>query len=221
VASCSNFRQNSDELLGVEVALVGGKSECALRGDRGDEVDRVAGTGGGHDRGVPDRCPGGAGVVIRAQVRLRGIEPRVEARIARQSLLKRREPSRCLFFCIHEYALRLPVGGGEVMRHQIWHLLMAGSRRCAIRAFPVTAGATRAWLGRSSCWSSPNTIRLCTWKMRRRVCSWRKRSTSRATERCSADSPKSPQRRRVRFLRFSAHHGAVVSLARFQVFRRS
>jgi hypothetical protein len=46
---------------------VGGKAECALRGDRGDEVDRVAGTGGGHDRGVSDWCPGGAGVVIRAQ----------------------------------------------------------------------------------------------------------------------------------------------------------
>src|SRR3977135_2897635 len=67
VASCSNFRQNSGELLGVEVALVGGKAECALRGDRGDEIDRVAGTGGAHDRSVSDRGPGGAGVVIRAQ----------------------------------------------------------------------------------------------------------------------------------------------------------
>jgi hypothetical protein len=76
-----------------------------------------------------------------------GIEPRVEARIARQSLLKRRDAPSCLFY-IHEQALQLPVGGTDVMRHQIWHLLMAGSSpRCAIRVIPIAAGAHAGMAG--------------------------------------------------------------------------
>jgi transcriptional regulator with XRE-family HTH domain len=84
----------------------------------------------------------GAGIVPQE-----GIEPRVEARMARQSLLKRRDPPRCIFY-IHEHAFRLTVGSAEVMRHQVWHLLMATSHpRCAIRVIPVAAGAHAGMAG--------------------------------------------------------------------------
>jgi hypothetical protein len=67
--------------------------------------------------------------------------------MARQNLLKRRNAPSCLFY-IHEQALQLPVGGVEVMRHQIWHLLMASSSpRCAIRVIPIAAGAHAGMAG--------------------------------------------------------------------------
>lgn len=42
------------------------------------------------------------------------VEDRVSARLGRQSLFGREHPARFTFF-IHEFALRLPVGGPAVM----------------------------------------------------------------------------------------------------------
>jgi len=61
-----------DEHLGVQRAVVDGEPQRALRGDRGDHVDRMPGAGGAHYRGVADRRPGGAGVVVRADPGLIG-----------------------------------------------------------------------------------------------------------------------------------------------------
>ncbi|TQJ02093.1 hypothetical protein FB471_1810 [Amycolatopsis cihanbeyliensis] len=69
------------------------------------------------------------------------IESRVRARLARQALLSR--SSRCHFvFFIHEFALRLPVGGAEVMSEQLHHLLRLSVRPyVTVRVIPAAAGA--------------------------------------------------------------------------------
>ncbi|WP_158895351.1 helix-turn-helix domain-containing protein [Amycolatopsis anabasis] len=65
---------------------------------------------------------------------------RVEARLARQSLLRRPNPPECTFF-IHENALRTMIGGPEIMDEQILHLLALSSKpHCAIRVVPRSAG---------------------------------------------------------------------------------
>ncbi|CRK58511.1 Putative DNA-binding protein [Alloactinosynnema sp. L-07] len=70
-----------------------------------------------------------------------GIEPRVQARMERQILLKRRVPPEFTFY-IHENALRLPVGGAQVMHEQMLHLLFVASRQfCSIQVVPEAAGA--------------------------------------------------------------------------------
>jgi transcriptional regulator with XRE-family HTH domain len=55
------------------------------------------------------------------------IDDRVAARLARQSLFSRERPARFTFY-LHEYALRLPVGGPAVMREQLAHLLRMARR---------------------------------------------------------------------------------------------
>lgn len=69
-----------------------------------------------------------------------GIEPRVRARMARQSLLRRISPPDIVFY-MHEAALRLQVGGPQVMHEQLLHLLLLSSQsRCAIRVIPEGIG---------------------------------------------------------------------------------
>ncbi|MET1071411.1 MAG: helix-turn-helix transcriptional regulator [Umezawaea sp.] len=74
-----------------------------------------------------------------------GIEPRVEARLNRQSMLHRAEAPLCAFY-IHEAALNNKVGEGWVMEDQMMHLmLMSNWRKISIRVVPRSApGAT--WL---------------------------------------------------------------------------
>jgi hypothetical protein len=50
----------------MQAALVSGKAQLALGGDRREQVDPEPVAGGGHHRGLPDRRPGRAGVVVRA-----------------------------------------------------------------------------------------------------------------------------------------------------------
>jgi hypothetical protein len=77
------------------------------------------------------------------------IEGRVDARLLRQSLFNRTYPlpPRSTFF-IHEFALRLPVGGREVMSDQLHHLLRMSVRsRITLRMIPATAGGHAAIAG--------------------------------------------------------------------------
>jgi transcriptional regulator with XRE-family HTH domain len=68
------------------------------------------------------------------------IESRVRARMDRQGLLHRPRSPHFDFF-IHEQALRLPVGGPQVMHEQMLHLVFLSSRsRCTIRVIPISAG---------------------------------------------------------------------------------
>jgi len=68
------------------------------------------------------------------------IDDRVAARLARQSLFSRERPARFTFF-IHEFALRLPIGGPAVMFDQLQHLLrMAGRPYLTLRVVPAALG---------------------------------------------------------------------------------
>ncbi|TCP55276.1 helix-turn-helix protein [Tamaricihabitans halophyticus] len=68
------------------------------------------------------------------------IDERVAARLARQSLLSREQPIQFTFF-VHEFALRLPVGGAEVMSEQLHHLLrMAVRPHIDLRVVPAHQG---------------------------------------------------------------------------------
>lgn len=68
-------------------------------------------------------------------------EQRVQARLARQALLGRSNAPE-LDVLIHETALRLPVGGGDVMRSQIRALLEATERpNITLRVVPTRVGA--------------------------------------------------------------------------------
>jgi hypothetical protein len=69
-----------------------------------------------------------------------GIELLVNARISRQSLLRRRMPPRCTFF-IHERALRSVLGNAQIMHEQILFLVFSASLpHCSIRVVPESAG---------------------------------------------------------------------------------
>jgi hypothetical protein len=71
-----------------------------------------------------------------------GIDLRVQARLDRQNILSRSWPPRVSCF-IHEQALRLPVGGMQVMHDQMLHILFVSNRpHCKIRIVPASAGAT-------------------------------------------------------------------------------
>lgn len=68
------------------------------------------------------------------------IEQHVEARLSRQRLLTR-SPLVDLSFVIGETALRNVVGGAEVMRAQLGHLVEVGARRnVEIQVMPATPG---------------------------------------------------------------------------------
>jgi hypothetical protein len=69
-----------------------------------------------------------------------GIELLVNARISRQSLLRRRMPPRCTFF-IHERALRSVLGNAQIMHEQILFLVFSASLpHCSIRVLPESTG---------------------------------------------------------------------------------
>ncbi|MFE0020070.1 helix-turn-helix domain-containing protein [Amycolatopsis sp. NPDC059021] len=81
----------------------------------------------------------------RALFRLAGVfnadavELRVQARLARQSLLRSADRPQFVFF-IHEQPLRSVVGNEQVMHEQMLHLVLTGHRAgCEIRVIPSAA----------------------------------------------------------------------------------
>jgi transcriptional regulator with XRE-family HTH domain len=75
------------------------------------------------------------------------IEDRVSARLARQSLFSRDQPARFTFY-VHEFALRLPVGGPAVMLDQLEHLLRMSRRHfLTLRVVPAALGAHAGMAG--------------------------------------------------------------------------
>ncbi len=69
------------------------------------------------------------------------VQTRVAARLGRQSLFSRDNRPNFTFY-IHEFALRLPVGGREVMSDQLHDLLRLAVRRyISIRVIPASFGA--------------------------------------------------------------------------------
>lgn len=68
------------------------------------------------------------------------IEDRVAARLARQALFSRRPAVEFTFF-VHEFVLRLPVGGALVMSGQLHHLLRMSVRpSIRLRVVPASVG---------------------------------------------------------------------------------
>lgn len=68
------------------------------------------------------------------------INDRVAARLARQGLLSRHPLVRFVFY-IHEFVLRLPMGGVEVMSEQLHHLLRLAVRpNVSLRVVPAAIG---------------------------------------------------------------------------------
>ncbi|MGH3780375.1 MAG: helix-turn-helix domain-containing protein, partial [Pseudonocardiaceae bacterium] len=75
------------------------------------------------------------------------IDDRVAARLARQSLFSRDRPARFTFY-LHEFALRLPVGGASVMSEQLRHLLRMSIRPyLTMRVVPAAHGGHAAISG--------------------------------------------------------------------------
>jgi transcriptional regulator with XRE-family HTH domain len=69
------------------------------------------------------------------------VEDAVRNRMNRRSILTRPDPALCSFY-VHEQALRMLVGGPQVMYEQMLHLLFLTNRpQCSIRVVPVSAGA--------------------------------------------------------------------------------
>jgi Domain of unknown function (DUF5753) len=68
------------------------------------------------------------------------------ARLARQSLFSRDHPPRFTFY-LHEFVLRLPMGGAAVMSDQLHHLLrMAVRPYITLRVVPTALGAYAAMI---------------------------------------------------------------------------
>jgi len=82
---------------------------------------------------------------IRALVRessATNVEMSVAARLKRQTALLEREPAPCLWALLDEGVLEIEVGGREVMREQLEHLLELGSRpNVSVRIVPRYSGA--------------------------------------------------------------------------------
>ena len=83
---------------------------------------------------------------MRALIRETGIVPpgeiddRVAARLARQSLFSRERPAQFTYY-LHEFALRLPVGGAAVRAEQLDHLLRMSRRSyLTLRVVPAALG---------------------------------------------------------------------------------
>lgn len=76
------------------------------------------------------------------------IEPRVEARVARQQIL---EPRRKFVFYVHEQALWLPAGGEDVWRDQLHQVLrMLVRPYISVRIVPTRIGAHAGTMGEFS-----------------------------------------------------------------------
>ncbi|MGH3854581.1 MAG: helix-turn-helix domain-containing protein [Pseudonocardiaceae bacterium] len=74
-------------------------------------------------------------------------EDRVAARLGRQSLFGRERVARFTFY-LHEFVLRLPVGGPEVMFEQLQHLLRQAARPyIRLRVVPAALGGHAAVAG--------------------------------------------------------------------------
>jgi transcriptional regulator with XRE-family HTH domain len=75
------------------------------------------------------------------------IDARVAARLARQSLFSRDHPARFVFY-LHEFVLRLPVGGSAVMADQLQQLQRLSRRPyLTLRVVPASLGAHAATAG--------------------------------------------------------------------------
>jgi Domain of unknown function (DUF5753) len=75
------------------------------------------------------------------------VDERVAARLARQCLLNRERPPQFTFY-VHEFALRLQVGGATVMSAQLHHLLRMSVRPyLTLRVVPASFGAHAATAG--------------------------------------------------------------------------
>ncbi|MGH3770421.1 MAG: helix-turn-helix domain-containing protein [Pseudonocardiaceae bacterium] len=75
------------------------------------------------------------------------VDERVIARLARQILFSQERPARFIF-SVHEFALRLPVGGAAVMSDQLHHLLrMSVHSHARLRVVPASLGAYAAMTG--------------------------------------------------------------------------
>jgi len=75
------------------------------------------------------------------------VDARVAARLARQSLFSREHPPRFTFY-LHEFVLRLPVGGAVVMSDQLHHLLRMSVRPyLTLRVVPAALGAHAGMAG--------------------------------------------------------------------------
>ncbi|QWF82299.1 helix-turn-helix domain-containing protein [Amycolatopsis sp. CA-230715] len=75
------------------------------------------------------------------------VDGRVSARLARSAIFSRHQPPKYTFF-IHEFALRLPVGGSAVMSEQLHHLLRMSVRpSISMRVVPAALGAHAAAAG--------------------------------------------------------------------------
>ncbi|MFY9806784.1 MAG: helix-turn-helix transcriptional regulator [Pseudonocardiaceae bacterium] len=75
------------------------------------------------------------------------IDARVAARLARQSLFSRDRPARFTFY-LHEFVLRLPVGGPAVMADQLQQLQRLSLRPyLTLRVVPASLGAHAATAG--------------------------------------------------------------------------
>src|SRR6476660_1753669 len=75
------------------------------------------------------------------------IDARVAARLARQSLFSRDRPARFTFY-LHEFVLRLPVGGPAVMVDQLQQLERLSRRAyLTLRVVPAVLGAHAATAG--------------------------------------------------------------------------
>jgi transcriptional regulator with XRE-family HTH domain len=80
-------------------------------------------------------------IIHNVNLPLNEIEDRVQARLARQSVLSRNRPPRCIFY-MHEFVLRTPVGGPAVMSDQLHHLLRVSVRPgITIRVVETKVGA--------------------------------------------------------------------------------
>jgi hypothetical protein len=78
------------------------------------------------------------------------VQDRVAARLARRNLFSRPRRPQCTFY-LHEFVLRLPVGGREVMSEQLHELLRMGVRSYInIRVIPAAFGAHAGTAGSCS-----------------------------------------------------------------------
>jgi hypothetical protein len=87
------------------------------------------------------------------------IDDYVAARLARQNLFSRDRPARFTFY-VHEFVLRLPVGGPAVMTDQLHHLRRMSQRPyLTLRVVPASLGAHAATAASWGRWRTPRWAR--------------------------------------------------------------